>query len=244
MKYIFHEGELIGEYPIESIQTCWYDGTDMMNDMCFDEDFMAPENFTYSDLTYVETEEEQFEKKDHSRVFLHMKNGSIHELELRKLSQEEFTECSYYYGGRRKNRSLSVSVVTAENNVSETHFTLPQSGIIYLRYSKDTPNTHRIVLDTPNGNISYDVPILRISDYTLEKILEEKLWFLLPFHFFTFELDELENDSEKLSQMIETYSNLWNTLEKLVNEGVLTEFERNSIKALCATPLNFCFAVV
>ena len=109
MKYIFHEGELIGEYPIESIQTCLYDGTDMMNDMCFDEDFMAPENFTYSDLTYVETEEEQFEKKDHSRVFLHMKDGSIHELELRKLSQEEFTECSYYYGGRRKNRSLSVS---------------------------------------------------------------------------------------------------------------------------------------
>lgn len=126
-----------------------------------------------------------------------------------------------------------IAVVTAENNVSETHFTLPQSGIIYLRYSKETPNIHKIVIDTPNGNISYDVPIIKIGDYTLETILKEKLWFLLPFHFFTFKLDELENDSEKLSQMLETYSNLWNTLETLVSDGIITEFEKNSIKAMC-----------
>jgi len=102
MKYIFHEGEPIGEYPVEHFHICWYDGTNAMDDRCFDESFEEPENFTYSSLAYVETEEEQLSFGDHSRVFAHMKDGSIYELELRKLTEEEFAECSDFHGGRGK----------------------------------------------------------------------------------------------------------------------------------------------
>ena len=92
MKYIF-DGEFQGTYPVECFQVCLYDG---MDGGCYDEYCIKPEDFSCHDLSSVETEEEQAEKGDHSRLFVHMKNGDTYELELRKLSKKQVKEASWY----------------------------------------------------------------------------------------------------------------------------------------------------
>lgn len=90
MKYIFKDGNPVGEYPVEWIQQGWYDGTVQCDGMCFDERFIDPKKFNYIDLSYLETEEERKERDiDHSRMFVIMKNGEQYELMLRKVGDDE-----------------------------------------------------------------------------------------------------------------------------------------------------------
>lgn len=90
MKYIFTDGNLVGEYPVERIQHCWYDGTVRRDGCCFDERFIDPKDFDYLDLSYIETEEERRKQGiDHSRMFVTMKNGERYELILRKVGSGE-----------------------------------------------------------------------------------------------------------------------------------------------------------
>lgn len=126
-----------------------------------------------------------------------------------------------------------IAITTAESDISKTVFTMPSSGILYLRCNENTPDYHIIEVHTPGGNVSYKVPIIKIKDYTLEELLEKRLFFLIPFYFFNYSLDELEKNHEKIEEMKQTYMNLWNKLETCVQQGVITEFEKTSIKAMC-----------
>ncbi len=126
-----------------------------------------------------------------------------------------------------------IAVTTAEQDVSETAFTLPASGILYLRSTNNTPDKHTIVIDTPGGKISYEVPILKVQDYDLDEILEKRLFFLIPFYFFRFSLNEMEENETLIQNMVQIYRELWRKLELLVEAGTLSEYENLAIKAMC-----------
>lgn len=153
------------------------------------------------------------------------------------LSRRYHIECQSSLDGTMTLRifeyASQIAITTAESSVSETVFTMPSSGIIYLRCNENTPEYHKIVVRTPGGDVSYKVPVLKTKDYTLEELLEKRLFFLLPYYFFNYPLDELEQDNKKIDEMKATYLNLWEDLEKLVLQGKLTEFEKTAIKAMC-----------
>lgn len=101
MKYIFNEKSnfqnQIGKYPIDYFHICWYDmekGGD-----CYDEDDISPTTFGPSMFTYIDTEDNK-DDSDRSRIFVHHINGDIYELCLHKLTEEQWAECSNFYGGR------------------------------------------------------------------------------------------------------------------------------------------------
>lgn len=129
--------------------------------------------------------------------------------------------------------ATQIAITTAESGVSETVFTMPASGILYLRCNDNTPDFHKIVVDTPNGSINYKIPIIKIRNYSLDELLKKRLFFLIPFYFFNYSLDELEHDNELIEKMKLTYQKLWDDLEILVQQGTLSEFERSAIKAMC-----------
>lgn len=56
--------------------------------------------------------------------------------------------------------STQIAITTAESDVSKTVFTMPASGILYLRCNDSTPDSHEIVVNTPGGTVSYKIPIL------------------------------------------------------------------------------------
>ncbi len=127
-----------------------------------------------------------------------------------------------------------IAVTTAiTENPYETRFVLPNSGIIYLRCNNEIPAKHTIILDTPEGEMRYSVPILKIKDYSLEQLLEKRLWILIPFYFFNYKIDEMEKDFTLIKRMQDTYLELWKTLDSYIVEGKINEYEKATIKAMC-----------
>ena len=125
--------------------------------------------------------------------------------------------------------------IAAENTQTEkgeTTFTFPYSALLYLRCSANTPGAMRVTHKVPNGGISYEIPILKVPEYTSDEILEKELYFLIPFHIFAYEkeLESTNNDPEKLEDLLRVFHKFAKALRQKVREGRLTEYERQAIR--------------
>ena len=103
--YKFIEGEPLGRLRVDKAQVCWYD-MERLNGDCFDEGWIVHKGDNVETLqrigkclTYIELDENE-NKYDKSRVFIHMDDGSVYELLMKKLSKEEWIKCDNFYGGR------------------------------------------------------------------------------------------------------------------------------------------------
>lgn len=96
MWYRFEKDNPKGVCRVKYFQICWYDMN--RNGKCFDEDCVHPDGINRV-IPYVETIEDE-NNQDRSRVFVHMDNGDIYELSMKKLSKEQFDECNNFNGGR------------------------------------------------------------------------------------------------------------------------------------------------
>ena len=125
-----------------------------------------------------------------------------------------------------------IAVENAQTEKDETTFTFPYSVLLYLRCSSNTPRTMRVTHKVPNGGISYEIPILKVPEYTADELLEKELYFLIPFHIFAYEkeLESINNDSKKLVDLLQVYKRIAEVLQKKVTEGRLTEYERQVIR--------------
>jgi len=165
---------------------------------------------------------------------------------------ERITDSNFSIGGRKRKYHIEcqsspdgtivvrvfeyatqVAKTDSENSLQETVFTLPHSAVLYLRDSERVPNEHIITIDTPGGTVSYSVPVLKVKDYSMEEMLDKKLWFLLPFYFFRYPLNKQEKDNESIEEMKKTYLQLWDSLEDMVQNQIISELEKSAIKAMC-----------
>lgn len=126
-----------------------------------------------------------------------------------------------------------VAQENAESEDGRTTFRFPNSGVLYLRSSREESREHLIRIVTPSGELAYKIPLLKIRDYTIESIFEKKLWFLIPFYFFNYRMSHLEQSKDELEEMIKAYHDIFARLGELVRKGELTEYERQSIRSMC-----------
>ena len=128
--------------------------------------------------------------------------------------------------------AFQIALDTGKTDDSSLTIELPYSAVIYLRSRETTPSRSKIVLKTPGGEVSYEIPILQIKNYSLTDIFDKKLYFLIPFYLFCLEKDfpEIEQNEEKLAKLIETYTGIIAQLERLVEEGTLSEFSYLTIR--------------
>lgn len=119
-----------------------------------------------------------------------------------------------------------IAAETAKTEEGYTTFTFPHSILLYLRCSIRTPNTIQATFNLPSGCISYELPILKVPEYTVDDILKKELYFLIPFHIFTYEkdLEIINNVSEKLECLLQVYRRLSILLQRKVSEGELSEY--------------------
>ena len=128
--------------------------------------------------------------------------------------------------------ATQIAISTSCSDKNGTYFNLPHSGVLYLR-SSDNTTEHIITVTAPNGeSLSYPVPIIRIRDYTLDRIVNEGLWFLIPFYFFNFNLEQMSLSDDKIKEMQDMYTELWRRLNDFVDDGIITEFEKLAVKAM------------
>lgn len=126
-----------------------------------------------------------------------------------------------------------VAQETAESGDGWTTFRFPNSGVLYLRSGRDERLQHLLRIVTPSGELEYKIPLLKIRNYSIKSIFEKKLWFLIPFYFFNYRLEHLEESEEAREKMISEYHDIFARLGELVRKGELTEYERQSIRSMC-----------
>lgn len=124
--------------------------------------------------------------------------------------------------------------IAAENAVisgNEMIVTFPESAVIYLRQTQNTPDEMKITIRVPNGEISYCAPVMKVQNYSLEAIFDKQLWFLLPFYIFRFEkrFSELENSEAELKDVQTQFLDVVARLNELVQAEKMTEFEKYTI---------------
>ena len=130
-----------------------------------------------------------------------------------------------------ENREFTSNILTVQ---------FPDSAIVSLRHTKNTPEEMTVKVLTPGGRVSYTVPVLKIKRYTIHELFERKLFFLIPFHIFAYEKDfkELEENSEKLAKLEEEYTAIVNRLEEDRKNGDLNEYEKVTILEMSDTVIK------
>ena len=116
----------------------------------------------------------------------------------------------------------------------------PKSAVLYLRHTKNTPDTLTIRIETPEGNISYSVPILKVKLYGLDEIFEKKLLFLIPFYIFSYEVDfeKISSDKSRLRNLKREYAIICRRLGELCETGYISEYTKKTIASMTENVVN------
>lgn len=82
--------------------------------------------------------------------------------------------------------------------------TFPNSSIFYLRTNSTTPDFMQIHMITPGGELTYSIPVMKMSSYRLNDIFEKNLLFLIPFYIFVHENNFIEynKNTDKLNVLL------------------------------------------
>ena len=109
--------------------------------------------------------------------------------------------------------------------------TFPNTAVLYLRNYKKTPDKMRYVIKTPGGTVEYDVPIMKMQEYTLEEIFSKGLLLLIPFYIFSHEKNfKVYNSNEqRLAELKAEYRSILERLDKLEQEGIIGAFDKRTI---------------
>ena len=109
--------------------------------------------------------------------------------------------------------------------------TIPNAAVLFLRSKKSTPNSMNIVINTPGGSVSFNVPVMKVQSYSLEQIFDKNLLFLLPFYIFNLEKNfpQYEASEEALESLKRVYVDFMDRLERAVKEGHISAYYRRTI---------------
>ncbi len=109
--------------------------------------------------------------------------------------------------------------------------TFPNTAVLYLRNYKKAPDKMRYVIKTPGGSVEYDVPIMKVQEYSLEDIFSKGLLLLIPFYIFSHEknFQVYNNNEQKLTKLKAEYQDILERLDKLEQEGIIGAFDKRTI---------------
>ena len=112
--------------------------------------------------------------------------------------------------------------------------TFPYSAVMYLRHTKNTPDTLTVKINTPGGEISYEMPVIKAQKYTIDEIFDRQLLFLIPFYIFTYEknFDEYESNENKLEELKKEYADIRIRLEELSKVGIISEYVKCTLVSM------------
>ena len=99
----------------------------------------------------------------------------------------------------------------------------PRSCVIYLRSNKNTPDSLEVEVVFPDGNTyMYQIPTVKMDNYTKDSIFEKNLLMLLPFYVMKYEKNahEISENPEKMQQLLDEYEEIRQKLnEEFTEEG-------------------------
>ena len=179
-----------------------------------------------------------------------------HDGALRRRETDAFVEVSETLGGRMVRKfyhfecetwydkgivlriaeyASIISVETVEVTEDGVILPYPDSVVVFLRPDKSIPKVMKVTLRVPDGReLTYEVPVIRIWEYTVDVIFEKKLLIMLPFYLFSFmdELDEMERDAEKRKKIDGVLSEISQGLAGMVRDGEINTYQQRTVLRL------------
>lgn len=172
-------------------------------------------------------------------LFLNMPNGSqserITDSNFQIENQRYHIECQSTIDGSILLRifEYDAQIALSEAVVSRGRMKVifPRTALLYLRKHKNTPDHMRIEIEVPGDRCCYQIPIMKVQDYSIDEIFEKKLYFLIPFYIFTYEKDlgEYNKKEEKRQELVQNYESLLNSLEQVTRQGIINELMKRTI---------------
>ena len=109
----------------------------------------------------------------------------------------------------------------------------PKSAVLFLRQTAGTPDNMQIRLKLHNTQkeVTLEIPILSIVNYTTDELFQKNLLILLPFHLFYYEkhFPKMEQDTAQRGYLKEIYGNIRLRLEEMARQGTITEYTCRTI---------------
>ena len=147
-----------------------------------------------------------------------------------KIKKTYHLECE----SSRTDESILVRIFEYDSQTARTdfdgdrfkvRFRFPNSGLLILRRSKTVPVTAIIELEMPDGKeTSYEVPVLKMWDYSIDDIFKNNLFMLIPFYIFNLErdFDRMDKDDVELESLSERYNDIIARLKDENEKGNLS----------------------
>lgn len=107
----------------------------------------------------------------------------------------------------------------------------PLSAIIYLRSDNTMGKYIKMTLNTPMEEAEYQIPLIKLKDYTLDILFEKHLFILLPFWIFTYEnqLPDYENNENLRKKLLSDFRTILNRLQENCDNGIIDEYTKRMI---------------
>lgn len=99
--------------------------------------------------------------------------------------------------------SIALEEASKTGDMYEMNF--PHSCVVYLRHNAHTPEQLKVKVKLPDKTaFIYQVPTVKVQEYTRNDIFQKKLLFFLPFYIMRYEksLNRIESDPALLAQML------------------------------------------
>ena len=112
-------------------------------------------------------------------------------------------------------------------NKEAVYLQFPKSCIIYLRSSKNMLNQEQMEIRLADGqSVMYNVPVLRLKDYSIDEIFEKNLLILLPYYIINYEkeLSKIAQDEQKTKRLLEEYEEIVRRLENAAKNSDIGVF--------------------
>ena len=137
-----------------------------------------------------------------------------------------------------------IALMNKEYRDGVLYVNFPDSAVIYLRSNSNTPDELKICVCIGQKELFYEIPILKVKNYTLEEIFEKELWMLIPFYIFRYEKEFriINGDEKRLRSLRMEYENVAARLDqecqsgrmKPITGGALCELANNVVKKLAS----------
>ena len=195
----------------------------------FHEHYRGDETITFhKDLHYMNGQDGEGEKRVTDNCFdILGETKKTYHVECQSTSDSSMLVRMFEYGTQ-----IALDEGKIENDVMEVEF--PHATVLFLRSNRNTPDKMRIHMTTPGGEVSYDIPVMKVQRYSLKEIFEKDLLFLIPFYIFTHEsrLKEYNDNPEKLELLKNEYEYIKNKLEDLCKQYKIDAYTRCTISEM------------
>ncbi|MBQ7200671.1 MAG: hypothetical protein IJS24_04780, partial [Eubacterium sp.] len=130
------------------------------------------------------------------------------------------------------------AIQRAELDGDVLHVKLPWTGVLYLRDKNNTPDEMimRISRQDESQSLSLNVPVMKMSDYPLDVVIEKKLWFLFPYCIFTYWRDLESKNSERFEKaeqsIMDMLGRIREELDDLNMRKLINPYERDMLERM------------